>query len=257
MKLDNLTKKALAVAALFTACLLIVSCGGNTKKPVAESVETKSLGLVSTEEYLPVDTFDELGNKLPYQKAVNPYNNASDPIDKVSIDLYIAARRAFKAKQYEKAKGILEKLVKQDKSLSGPWVMLGDIERLKASYGKAIAHYKAAITINNTNTNAYLRLALVYREQGEFVRSQNVYVKALSIWKDFPEAHLNLAVLYDLYMDKALEAQRHLETYQFLIGKNTRKVAKWLEEIRARTQVAYSIQAGGPVVRAKSIAGGE
>lgn len=257
MRLDNLVKKACVIAALFTASLLIVSCGGNTKKVASQPTQDTSLGLVSTEKYLPKESFDEQGGRLPYQKAVNPYNKAIDPIKKESIDLYIAARRAFKAKQYEKATDILEQLVKQDKSLSGPWVIMGDIARLKMDYGKAVSHYNAAIAINSTNTNAYLRLALVYRQQGEFVRSQNAYAKALDIWKDFPEAHLNLAILYDLYMDEPLKAQRHLEAYQFLIGKKTRKVAKWLEEIRARTQVSYSIEAGNPVAQAPSVGGGE
>ena len=258
MKLDKPTNSAFSLLGLLLASWLLVSCGGTTKKNVEakQPGEDTTLRVRSSEAYLPIDSFDELGQKLPYQKAVNPYTSASEPIEKASIDLYIAARRAFKAQQYDKAQGLLEKLVEQDKTLSGPLVLLGDIARVKSAYGKAIDHYKSAIAINSVNTNAYLRLALVYRMQGEFTRAQNTYVKALSIWKDFPEAHLNLAVLYDLYLDKPLKAQQHLEAYEFLLGNKTRKVTEWLSEIRSRTKVDYSIQAGKPLTQSASVAGG-
>jgi len=266
MKLDKFLQGASSATLLFAASILLTGCGGNTKEDVAAPTGTPKkvvqqvpdgTRVVSTKQYLPTDSFDKEGVKLPYARAINPYTLSTDIIEKPSIDMYISARRAFKAKQYDKAESVLNKLVQQDKTLSGPWVLLGDVSRLKKMPVKAEKLYQKAIVINKANVNAYLRLALVLREQGEFVRSQNTYAEVLSIWKDFPEAHLNLAILYDLYMNKPLLAQQHMEAYQFLNSKKSSKVAEWLTEIRRRTGVSYSIEAGKSGSKPLSVAEGK
>ena len=84
----------------------------------------------------------------------------------------------------------------------------------------AKSDYEEAIRINKDNVNAYLRLALAQRELGEFILAQNTYSEALAIWPDFPEAHLNLSILYDLYLNHPIRAQEHMEAYQFLTNEN-------------------------------------
>lgn len=253
MKFDNKMKSALLFSA---AVLLLAGCGGNTKKSDDLASEVAAPTVVLTEQYLPTNSYDKEGVKLPYVAALNPYAEQKGRLKKESVASYIEARRAFKSKEYKKAKSILTQLVELDKSLSGPWVMLGDIEFAEENIESAIQHYQKAFDINNANTNSLLRLARAYREKGEYVTSQNTYANLLAIWKDFPEAHLNLAVLYDLYLNEPLKAQQHMEAYQFLNNGKNKKVAKWLAEIRNRTGVNYSIEAGRPEEPPLSVAGG-
>ena len=107
----------------------------------------------------------------------------------------------------------------------------------------AITHYQKALEINRSNMNAWLRLAHALRVQGEFLKAQNVYAHALAEWKDCPEAHLNLAVLYDVYLNLPLRAQKHMEAYMFLTGGEDKKVTNWLMEIQKRTGVAQALPA--------------
>jgi len=94
------------------------------------------------------------------------------------------------------------------------------------------------------------------RLQGKFIQSQNVYAKSLALWKDFPEAHLNLGILYDIYLNKPLAGQQHMEAFQFLSDSKKHEVTEWLSEIRTRTGVEYSIKAGaGAETPSLSIAG--
>ena len=72
----------------------------------------------------------------------------------------------------------------------------------------------------------------------------STYAEALSVWEDFPEAHLNLAVLYDIYLNDPLQAQQHMEAYQFLTEEKDAKTAEWLQEIQSRTGIAPNLYIG-------------
>ncbi|WP_018276227.1 tetratricopeptide repeat protein [Teredinibacter turnerae] len=251
---SELAKRRTAGACCFLAVLLgLAGCGGTSVKDPLVSAEVVPV-VLPTESYLPVDSFDKEGVLLPYEVAANPYAVQTGRIKKETVAQFIAARRAFRAESYGEAKQILEKLVDKARELSGPKVMLGDIALQEQRLDDAATLYEQAITTNPENVNAYLRLAKVRRLQGQFVVAQNYYAQALALWKDFPEAHLNLAILYDVYMNKPLLAQQHMEAYQFLSGNREGEVATWLAEIRERTGVDYSIRAGKPA-HSVSVAG--
>ena len=231
------------VVGLLAIVSLLAGCGASnlSKNDAQQGIERQ---VVDTAVYLPTDSFDKEGNLLPYLPRPNPYAEKGGRIKKQSVARYIEARRAFKAKNYASAQANLESLVSEDRSLSGPWVMLGDIALAQEDADKAELHFREAISVNPNNINAKLRLARLLRLKGEYIDAQNVYAEALAIWPDFPEGHLNLAILYDLYMNKPLQAQQHMESYQFLTDGKNEQVKAWLSEIRMRTGVEYSIDAG-------------
>jgi tetratricopeptide (TPR) repeat protein len=137
-------------------------------------------------------------------------------------------------------------------TLSGPWVKLGQIAEKRKKYDEAVKDYTNAINANRNNVNAYIALALLQRNLGKFTAAQKAYLDVLAIWKDFPEAHLNLAILYDLYMNRPEYAQKHYEAYEFLTGGKDTNVHKWLVEIRQRTGIQYSFIDVPPKVAAQT-----
>lgn len=224
------------------ACLLLIGCGSTTTpKPEADSLTSKP-ALAPTLQFIPKPKVDKKGQPVPYKAEENPYLEVKFSIRKEYIETFIEARRAFKQKNYAEAKTRLEQLTVKSKRLSGPWVMLGDIARLNQQNPEAESHYQQAIKINKRNVNAYLRLAMVQREQGKFITSQNTYATALDLWPDFPEAHLNLGVLYDLYLNDDTKAQKHMEAYQFLTNGKNEEVANWIYEIQKRTGMANELE---------------
>jgi tetratricopeptide (TPR) repeat protein len=172
---------------------------------------------------------------VPYVADVNPYLKRQGSVRSDSVELFIQAKRALKSNDFGRAQTILTELTDTNKRLSGPWVMLGDIAVEKNKLDLAEQHFSKAILINKNNVNAYLRLANVKRMQGDFSKAKNTYADALSLWKDFPEAHLNLGVLYDVYLNDNIKAQKHIEAYQFLTDGDNNEVAQWLLEIQSRT----------------------
>ena len=154
--------------------------------------------------------------------------------------MYVVASSLLQQGRLKEARTQFLKLTEKYPSLSGPWVKLGTIAEREDKYDEAIKHYKEAINVNKNNVNAYIALGLVQRRQGYFSDAQTTYLAALDVWKDFPEAHLNLAILYDLYANKPEEAQKHYEAYSFLSGGKDEKVHKWLAEVKQRTGIEGS-----------------
>lgn len=235
--------KPLRLLLLLTA-LTTGGCALNEREPWHYDGSVP-VDLATTEQYLPVQERDENGRLLDYQARPNPYGALEGRIDKEAITAYVDARRAFNAGNFDRADELLLALADQQPGLSGPKVLRGDIARDRGDLAKAVEHYVAAIEINAINFNAWLRLAKTQRMRGHFKHAQNSYAKALELWPDGPELHLNLGVLYDVYLNQPLQAQAHMEAYQLLNGTNSR-VAAWLEEIRQRTGVAKTLKTVGP-----------
>ena len=233
----------LLVGAL-TAAFLLTGCGGApTKEATDKTVEVKP-SLNSTKQYLPVRQYDKDGNELPFVATPNPYTEMTGRVEKDAVTGFIAARKALKSEAYDEADRVLQQVVTADKSLAGPWVMRGFIAEQNKDVEGAIGHYRQAIAVNKLNVNAYIPLARLLREQGKFLDAQNIYAQALAVWKDFPEAHLNLAILYDIYLNDPLQAQQHMEAYQFLSGGKDAKVSAWLTEIQSRTGIEPNLYIG-------------
>ena len=232
------------VLLILTGLLLVLTgCSSTPKKAEIAIVTDQSAtpDMLGTEQYLPFIQIDqETGKRLPYARKLNPYLQEKGQLDKNIIMQFIEARREIKTKNFAQAEKLLKSIMQQNKQLSGPLVLLGDIAKQKKKSEEAINHYAQAIVVNSNNVNAYIRLATIQRESGLFKHAQNTYAKALSKWSDFPEAHLNLSILYDVYLNQPQIAQKHLEAYQLLTQQRHAKVEGWLKDIRQRTQqVSY------------------
>ena len=233
----------IATMLMLGGLLGVVGCATTSERSKTNLASGKAavITLSSTLEFVPAPKVDSAGVAIPYVPTENPYLLQKGKIKKESIAKYIEASRATKHKQYDQAEVLLKELTVEDKNLSGPWVLLGDIATEQNDYAKAILNYQKALELNDKNINAYLRLAKAQRMKGEFLKAQNTYAKLLGLWRDCPEAHLNLAVLYDVFLNHPLRAQKHMEAYQYLTGGEDKNVAQWLIEIQQRTGVSPSL----------------
>ncbi|MCO7223235.1 M48 family metallopeptidase [Pleionea sp. CnH1-48] len=232
------------ISALLVATGL-VGCATTGKSNQASSPQPRPerVRVLDTSEYIPQrEVAKETGLLLPYQAANNPYTSLTGRLDSQAVSIFVNARKAYRNGHFIKAKTLLKPLVDNNQELSGPHVLMGDVAQAQKQYDLAIEAYEKAISINRNNINAYIRLAKVQRIKGQFLPAQNTYAKALSVWKDFPEAHLNLAVLYDLYLNKPLKAQRHLEAYHFLTQGRDKKRNAWLTELMQRTGKSIALE---------------
>jgi len=235
---------ALLVPILVSGCYTVMPVKPHTKASVKSDIDTaqshQPLDLVPTDTPLPRQTYNAAGEKIPYVPQQNPYTDKAATVPTEANAIFLAANARFMAGDVNGAMKKFTTLTEKYPSLSGPWLNLGSIAEAEEKYPEAIRNYQQAISVNRNNVNAYIALGLLQRKQGYFTDAHKTYHEALAVWKDFPEAHLNLAILYDLYLNKPEEAQKHYEAYYFLTGEKDEKVQKWLVEVRHRTGIKES-----------------
>ncbi len=207
------------------------------EQPVIGPSTSRPMALAESGAPLPKQLYDAAGQKIAYVPAANPYTADQAPVPSQAVADFRAASALLDAEKYRDARIAFRQMTRDFPALSGPWVKLGDIADTRGYQDKAEEAYRQALAVNASNVNAYLSLALHLRKKGEFVQAQQVYIDALTLWKDFPGAHLNLAILYDLYLNRPELAQPHYEAYDFLTDGSNPEVANWLIEVRRRTGI--------------------
>ena len=91
-----------------------------------------------------------------------------------------------------------------------------------------------AIARKPDSAGAYNQLGILYRKIGRFTDAVNSYQRALAIQPDYALAHLNLGVLYDLYLQQPDKALQEFERYASLTGGSDALVNSWIKEIKSR-----------------------
>ena len=88
---------------------------------------------------------------------------------------------------------------------------------------------------NSAIANNYLGVA--QRNLGKFKDAEASYKAALIADDNYALAHLNIAVLYDLYLQQPDQALQHYDRYQQLVPTPDTKIAGWIKEIHIRMGV--------------------
>ena len=94
-----------------------------------------------------------------------------------------------------------------------------------------------ALIIDPEYGPAQNQLGMVLRRQGKFVEAESAYLKAVTADPDYALAHYNLAVLYDLYLQRLDSALVHYERYQVLTGED-KQVTRWIADLKRRIESA-------------------
>lgn len=174
---------------------------------------------------------------------VNPYLLDRSPVPKRAQQQFDQALEAMRLKQWSRAQATLKLLNADYPELSGPWLNLGITYLALDRPEQAEAAFTQAIAVNANNLDAYNQLAAMKRKTGEFRAAEALYKRALAVWPEHAQSHLNLGILYDVYMGELEEAQRHYRSYQALQPEPDPRVAGWLLDLQR--QPAMMARAGG------------
>lgn len=139
--------------------------------------------------------------------------------------------------------------------LAGPWLNLAIVHARSGRPDEAERALRASIERNPENAIPHNLLGLLYREQGRFDDARDAYEAALRLDPDYADAHLNYAILLDLYLQQLPRAMAHYERYRRLGGGDQALVERWMADLRQRmSQVPDG--AAGAVVRQNGPRGG-
>ncbi len=75
-------------------------------------------------------------------------------------------------------------------------------------------------------------LPLVLFHKGKINDAKKDYIKAIELKPDYINAHYNLALLYDIYLQEITLAIKHYETYLSLLKKTDEATQEWVNHLR-------------------------
>lgn len=159
-----------------------------------------------------------------------------EPVSPALQQAYDQALAHLKAGRDKEAEQALRALAQRAPELSGPQANLGMLYRKVGRTKEAIEALNRAIRLNPRRAAYYNELGILYRQEGKFEDAKRQYLKAIDVDAEYPLAHLNIAILYDLYMQDPKKALPHYQRYQQLLSKEDSMVAKWIIDLERRTR---------------------
>jgi tetratricopeptide (TPR) repeat protein len=179
---------------------------------------------------------------------------APKPIDRGDPDArFKAALDLMKQNQPQEAEAALTALVKDFPQYSGPLTDLGVIYFKSKRLDLAASAFAKAINDNPQNSVAYNWQGMLFREGRDYGRAEQAYKHALSLNSDYANAHLNLGILYDVYLKRPADALPHYKDYQRLGGAEDLRVLVWvadIEKAQAAARAATPAPAAKPAAAA-------
>ncbi|MBV8063858.1 MAG: tetratricopeptide repeat protein [Nevskia sp.] len=162
------------------------------------------------------------------------------------------ALQLMKGKKPQEARDAFAKLAQDFPQYAGPLNDLGVLQAQGKQRDQAIASFARAASVNAQDDFAWGWLGILYRENGDYGRSEQAYQKAIALKSGNPITHLNLGILYDAYLRRPQDALAQYREYQRIAGKDSKPiVAAWINELQdGLPQAAGKAPAAGQVTPA-------
>lgn len=152
--------------------------------------------------------------------------------------LYELALWTAQAEQVEKAIEQFQLLINEFPEYPRAYTNLGLLLLQQDKLEPAKNALLRAIEQDNNDAIAYNHLAIIERKQGAFKKSRTYYESALDADPEYANAHLNLGILLDIYLQDLKTALKHYKSYQKLTGNKDKTVDKWIIDIQRRIESA-------------------
>lgn len=141
--------------------------------------------------------------------------------------LYQQALIEMKNQQWHKANLLWDKVIQLQPALTSSYLNKALIAYQQKAFELAQKLLQQAQQVNNKNPYVFNLQGVIAREQGHFDKAQQHYQQALKLWPNYPEAHLNIAILFELYRGKFERAKQHYLAY-LALKPNDQQAKRWL-----------------------------
>ncbi len=162
-----------------------------------------------------------------------------DPMADIQVNAeikkaYSDVAKLTKAKKFAQAIELMLNIQTKYPQLSGPDYQRARVLFVQKKYQEALTAINASISSNPRNYYSLNFKGIILREMGRFEEAKSTYRSAIEIFPPYPNSHLNLGVLLDLYMRDLSSALAEYNQYMRLTGGTDKKVANWIIEIERR-----------------------
>lgn len=211
----NKQTKPLRLTIAITICVVITSIGGcGTTQP--EKQPTTVSTTTAPEPIQPLESID-----------LNSRQQAE----------YEIALNLLEQKKYEKAKKMLAEIAKNDASPADVKANFALANYYLESYDAAQTAINKAIAQQPNKADYYNLAGLIAMDSAHYNEAEQFLKKALTLNNEYPLAHYNLALLYDIYYQEIKLAYNHYLKYLNLVSYEDKETVQWVEQLR------YSVEA--------------
>ena len=210
---------ALAAGVLLQGCAAV---GGN-RGPGADSV-LKRASPVTTALTAPAATMALEGKPPPPAPEVQGRN----------AEIFARATGLLLEGRLAEAEPLLLEVTADQPELAGPWVNLAQVYLAQGREDQALAALEQSVAANPANCAARTELGVLQRRRGDFTGAEAHYLACLEYRPDYEAAHLNLGILYELYLGRLAEALAAYRRYQSLATEPDRRVGVWVVDLERR-----------------------
>jgi len=158
-------------------------------------------------------------------------------VPKAVLTQFEYALSLMKSKQWSKANQQLDDVLSAYPKLSGARVNKAIIAMTQNKLSLANEQLVMAIQANENNPYAYLLKGKLERLQGDFAQAEQSYLKALTIWPQYPEVHVNMAILLELYRGRLVEARGFYLSY-LKLSPDDIQAQRWLAGVELKIKRA-------------------
>jgi Flp pilus assembly protein TadD len=169
---------------------------------------------------------------------------AEPPVNAESLQLYQQALAALGAGRYPEAERALLAVMRREPELAGPHANLGILYERTGRPEQALESLKEAIRLNPDRAVYYNELGMISRREGRFDDARRYYAKALELDPNCAHAHLNMGILFDLYLQDPAQAMQHYQRYRELTPAEAGTVTKWIADLQQRGRAAEQAKGG-------------
>ena len=170
----------------------------------------------------------------PKAEASAPRPEVEPAVSPESRALYQQALAALGAGRYADAERGFLAVAKREPKLSGPHANLGILYGRTGRPAQALASLQEAVRLNPNRAAYFNEAGVISRREGKFDEARRYYARALELDPNYAYAHLNIGILYDLYLQDAEKALPHYQRYQELAPREAGTVTKWIADLQQR-----------------------
>ena len=149
------------------------------------------------------------------------------------LALYQKGVIALSNNELEKAQAHFTQMSELQPDMAGSWANLALISLQKEALTEAQEHVATALEKNPNMPQALNLSGYLHQKQGRVNKAKALYLQAISVKADYANAHYNLALLYDIYLQDIPMAVEHYQLYLSFIDTKDEATENWLAELKA------------------------
>ena len=130
------------------------------------------------------------------------------------------------------AERIFNDFVQDTPELAGPYTNLALIYFKKKEYDQSLELVNKALLRNPEQAQAYQLRGQIFLAKRKINDAKKDYIKAIELKPDYINAHYNLALLYDIYLQEIALAIKHYEIYLSLIKEPDEATQEWVNHLK-------------------------